>query len=69
MGIEIAAGVACTTALKLMLKRGDVRAAPRGLHFDAYRNQLVKTWRPMGNRNPLQMLMFWYVRWMLSKNK
>ena len=68
MGIEIAAGVACTTVLKLLLNRGGVRAAPRGLHFDAYRNQLVKTWRPMGNRNPLQVLMFWYVRWMLSKN-
>lgn len=69
MGIELAAGVACTTVLKLLLKRGDVRAAPKGLHFDAYRNQLVKTWRPFGNRNPLQMLMFWYVRSKLGMNK
>lgn len=69
MGIELAAGVACTTVLKLLLKRGDVRAAPKGLHFDAYRNQLVKTWRPFGNRNPLQMLMFWYVRSKLGMSK
>lgn len=67
MGIELAAGVACSTALKLLLKRGPVRCAPRGLHFDAYQNRLIKTWRPFGNRNPLQMLMFWHIRRLLRK--
>lgn len=67
MGIELAAGVACTTALKLLLGRGEVAAAPHGLHFDAYRNRLVKTWRPFGNRNPLQWLMFRYVKWALAR--
>lgn len=62
MGIEISAGVACTNALKLLLGRGEVICAPRGLHFDAYRNRLVKTWRPFGNKNPLQRLVFWYVK-------
>lgn len=68
MGIEIAAGVACTNVLKILLGRGKVISAPHGLHFDAYRNRLIKTWRPFGNRHPLQRLMFWYVRRLLSQN-
>ncbi|MCC6204041.1 MAG: ThiF family adenylyltransferase, partial [Hyphomicrobiales bacterium] len=31
-------------------------AAPVGIHFDAYRNRLVRTRRPGGNRHPLQRL-------------
>jgi hypothetical protein len=46
--------VAATEALKILLGRGPVRAAPKGYHFDAYRNKLALTWRPGGNRNPLQ---------------
>ncbi len=62
MGISLAAGVLCTNVLKLILQRGDVVVAPRGLHFDAYRNKLIKTWRPFGNKNPLQRLMFWRLK-------
>jgi len=67
MGIELAAGVACSNALKLLLHRGPVIHAPHGLHFDAYRNRLLKTWRPFGNRHPLQRLMFWYVKRLLRQ--
>lgn len=56
MACELCAGVAATNALKVLLKRGDVVAAPFGLHFDAYKNKLAKTWRPGGNNNPLQKL-------------
>ena len=56
MACEMCAGVAATQALKILLKRGKVIAAPRGLHFDAYRNKYKITWRPWGNRNPLQQL-------------
>lgn len=56
MACELCAGFAATYALKILLGRGDVPAAPRGIHFDAYRNKLVKTWRPWGNANPLQRL-------------
>lgn len=66
MGIELAAGVACTNVIKILLGRGDVIHAPHGLHFDAYRNKLVKTWRPWGNKNPLQNLMFWRLKHMLG---
>ena len=67
IGIELAAGVACANAIKLILNRGDVPVAPHGLHFDAYRNKLIKTWRPLGNRNPLQLFMFWYIRRLLNR--
>ncbi len=54
MACELCAGVAATQALKILLGRGKVITAPRGLHFDAYRNRMKITWRPGGNGNPLQ---------------
>ncbi len=56
MACELCAGVAATHALKLLLNRGKVPAAPRGVHFDAYRDKLSFTWRPGGNNNPIQRL-------------
>lgn len=56
MACQICAGMAATTALKILLRRGPVLAAPHGLQFDAYRNRMVHTWRPGGHRNPLQRL-------------
>lgn len=57
MACQLCAGVAATEVLKIVLGRGPLLAAPRGLHFDAYKNRLVRTWRPWGNANPLQRLM------------
>jgi molybdopterin/thiamine biosynthesis adenylyltransferase len=59
MACQLCAGVAGTQALKLLLGRGEVIAAPRGFQYDAYRDKLVRTWRPGGNNNPLQRLMLW----------
>ena len=56
MGCQLCAGVAATEALKIMLARGGVLAAPHGFQIDGYRNRLVRTWRPGGNRHPLQRL-------------
>lgn len=56
MACQICAGVAATEALKILLKRGAVRAAPHGLQFDAYLGRLARTWRPGGHRHPLQRL-------------
>jgi len=66
MGIEISAGVACSNVIKILLNRGDVVYAPHGLHYDAYCNKLVKTWRPWGNKNPLQAIVFKRLRYMLG---
>ena len=56
MACELCAGVAGAEAMKLLLGRGRVSYAPTGLQFDAYRQKMVRTWRPGGNRNPLQRL-------------
>lgn len=64
---QLCAGVICAEALKILLGRGKILAAPSGYHFDAYRNRFVRTWRPGGNRNPIQRIGLWYVRRRLRK--
>jgi hypothetical protein len=57
IAVQLCSGLAAAQVLKLVLGRGEVVAAPHGLHFDAYRNRLKATWRPGGHRNPLQRLL------------
>ncbi|MYN05207.1 ThiF family adenylyltransferase [Pseudoduganella sp. DS3] len=56
MACQLCAGIAATEALKILLGRGTVQAAPHGLQFDAYRNKLARTWRPGGHKHPIQRL-------------
>ncbi|HOW76242.1 MAG TPA: ThiF family adenylyltransferase [Candidatus Competibacteraceae bacterium] len=67
MACELCAGLAATHALKILLGRGKTPAAPWGVHFDAYRNQLALTWRPGGHRHPLQRLGLWVARRRLGR--
>lgn len=53
---QLCAGVAASEALKILLQRGKVWGAPHGIQFDGYRNRMAHTWRPGGNRNPLNQL-------------
>lgn len=53
MACQLCAGVAASETLKILLGRGKVWPAPHGIQFDGYRNKLAHTWRPGGNRNPL----------------
>jgi molybdopterin/thiamine biosynthesis adenylyltransferase len=57
IAVQLCSGIAAAQVLKLVLRRGEVVAAPWGLHFDAYRNRFKRTWRPGGNHNPLQRLL------------
>lgn len=59
---QLCAGMAATEALKILLKRGSLRSAPYGYHFDAYRNKFKVTYRPGGNRHPLQRLALFIAR-------
>jgi molybdopterin/thiamine biosynthesis adenylyltransferase len=56
LACHLCAGTAAAEALKILLGRGKVRSAPHGFQFDAYRNKFVRTWRPGGNRHPLNRL-------------
>lgn len=53
LACQLCAGVAAGEAVKILLGRGKVLGAPHAIQFDAYRNRLAHTWRPGGNRNPL----------------
>ena len=54
MGCQLCAGIAATEALKILLQRGRVHAAPDAVHFDAFRNTMTRTRR--SNDHPLQRL-------------
>jgi len=54
MACEMSAGITGVQALKILLDRGPIIAAPSGMHYDAFRNKVVRTWRPGGNANPIQ---------------
>jgi molybdopterin/thiamine biosynthesis adenylyltransferase len=63
---QLCAGVAAGEALKILLKRGGVRAAPHGFQIDAYRNRFAHTWRPGGNRHPLNRAAIAIAKWQLG---
>jgi molybdopterin/thiamine biosynthesis adenylyltransferase len=69
MACDLCAGVMGTSVLKVLLKRGDIKAAPWGMHFDAYHQKLKHTWRPFGNANPLQQLLLKFIRPVLRGSK
>ena len=66
---QLCAGVTATEALKILLGRGEVLCAPWGFQFDAYRNRYIKTWRPWGNRNPVQQIGLFVARRQLRAMK
>jgi molybdopterin/thiamine biosynthesis adenylyltransferase len=66
MACDLCAGMMGTAVLKLVLQRGSLRAAPWALQFDAYRQRLKWTWRPLGNAHPLQWLLLRLIRPLLN---
>ena len=59
---ELCTGLTVSTVMKLLLRRGALRAAPWAMQFDAYKHRLTHVWRPFGNRNPLQWLLMALIR-------
>jgi hypothetical protein len=64
---ELCAGMVASEVLKLLLKRGKVLAVPWVTHFDAFRSRLARSWRPWGNRNPVQRLALAIARRQLAR--
>ena len=62
LSCEACAAVASAEALKILLGRGKVWAAPHAIQFDPYRNKLAHTWRPGGNRHPMNRLAIWIAK-------
>lgn len=67
MAVNLCAGVAGTYSLKILLNRGDIICAPHGIHFDAYRNKFVKTWRPFGNAGIIPRIFFKIAKRIVNK--
>lgn len=65
MACDLCAGIMGTSVLKVLLGRGALKAAPWGMHFDAYHQKLKFTWRPFGNAHPLQRVLLRFIRPML----
>lgn len=53
---QLCAGVAAIMAVKLLLRRGDIKPAPYSHHYDAYRGTLSTTRLRLGLNGPLQRL-------------
>jgi molybdopterin/thiamine biosynthesis adenylyltransferase len=53
---QLCAGVIGANAVKILLRRGKVLAAPHAMQYDAFRDKMVRTWRPGGNSHPVQRL-------------
>jgi len=62
MACDLCAGVMGTSVLKVLLRRGAIRAAPWAMQFDAFHQKLRFTWRPFGNANPLQRILMMLIR-------
>lgn len=65
---QLCSAIAATEALKILLGRGGTWSAPHGIQIDAYRNKLSHTWRPGGNRHPLNQLAIALVKRQLGIN-
>lgn len=66
MACNLCAGVAATAALKILLNRGQILAAPWIHYFDTYRNLYKKIYTPGGNQNILQKIRIWIAHKKLS---
>ncbi|HLE00629.1 MAG TPA: ThiF family adenylyltransferase [Bdellovibrionota bacterium] len=65
--IQLCAGVACTEAVQIVLKRRPAFLAPRYFQFDPVRLRVKKRYLIFGNRHPLQKFRRWIVKRMLVR--
>ena len=64
LACQMAAGVAAAETVKILLKKGEVRAAPWYSQFDAYLGKCVQRRLAGGNRHPIQRIKRW---WLLNQ--
>lgn len=56
-GCMLCAGLLGTEALKILLGRKGILSLPYTVQIDGYKQKSAKSYRPWGNRNPLQKLL------------
>ena len=67
LAVQLCSGMAAAETLKLLLKRGPVRAAPMYQQFDAYRGRYAVAKLRWGNRGPIQRIKYSIAKKLLSK--
>ncbi len=65
--VQLCAGVTGVEAIKILLKRGEVRAAPFYHQFDVYRGRFISRRLVFGNNNPFQRLKLRAVRKQIAR--
>ena len=66
VGVTLAAAIASTEAVKILLKRGKIITAPTSVQIDAWTLKLKKCYRPLGNLNPLQLILYYIIKKQLN---
>ena len=66
---QLCSAMAATEAVRIILKRGKVRAVPFYFQFDPYVQKYHKGKLRMGNRNPVQRIRMMAARIMLRKSR
>lgn len=66
IGVTLASAIASTEAVKILLKRGKIISAPTSVQVDAWTLKLNKCYRPFGNLNPLQLILFYIIKKQLN---
>lgn len=61
LATDLCAGMVATEAVRILLRRGRIRAVPHYVQFDAYRRIYKKGYLAWGNRNPIQRAKIWYL--------
>jgi len=62
IGVTLCAGIAGTLAIKVLLKRGPLRASPHYLQYDAFNQKYKQGYLRWGNRNLWQKLKLYFAR-------
>lgn len=68
MACNLCAGVAGCETLKILLKRGPIKAVPHSVVYDAYLNRTIHSYTPGGMKNPLMRLKLMVLRRFLKKS-
>lgn len=69
LSCQLISAMAVAEVVKILLRRGPVKAAPYYSQFDPYTQQYKRGYLWRGNRHPLQRIKIAYVKRLLSKGK
>lgn len=67
IGCSSASSALIAFTIKYFLNRGKIKWAPSSFQTDFFQNQWRNSWRPFGNKNPIQKILIWLVNKRLQR--